>query len=287
MILLPLLIGQSFAARIDGRLDLFAFLCAGLFGLLYQVHLLYTNDHGDEATDRLNTGYWLSGGSRVVPDGVLESEQLLVGARIALALLSAWTVLLALGFERPWMLFACLLAVLLSWAYHRPPLRLSYRGDGEVLQGLGCGVLLPLIGFYLQRATLAGFPWAALLPLYLLFHAGHIVTALPDLRSDQASSKRTLPVRVGEKRARRIVLTLLALCGLSILMAATDLSWTERALVVGPAGVLLAGLALCDLSSRAGTDTLPATRSFVSWVSLSQAWMLCAWIAVLLIGKHT
>ena len=168
MIFIPLAIGQAYALHTNGAFSWAAFAGALLFGVLYQVYLLYTNDHADEAIDRTNEQHWLSGGSRVLPEGKLNGDQLLVGARLALVALAGLSLFLAVFKERPWMPVALLLAAALCWGYNRPPLQLSYRGHGEVLQGLGCGVLLPLIGYYLQQGSLAAFPWLALIPLYLV-----------------------------------------------------------------------------------------------------------------------
>jgi 1,4-dihydroxy-2-naphthoate octaprenyltransferase len=286
MIFIPMLLGKGFAFAADGQLDPAFLLPALLFAVFFQVHLLYTNDHRDESTDRANDQYWLSGGSRVLPQGKLESKDLSMGARIALGLLIALALFMALCADRPWMVAATLSAVALSWAYNRPPLELSYRGYGEVLQGLGCGVLLPLIGFYLQQGNLDWFPWLALVPLYLLFHAGNIVTALPDYRSDKAGGKRTFPVRNSEQAARNTAWRLLGVAALGVALLAEPVPWHQRALIAVPAGLVLAGIAGAGWLQNADADDFPACKSFVTWASLSQAWLLCAWIAVLLTGEH-
>jgi 1,4-dihydroxy-2-naphthoate octaprenyltransferase len=221
----------------------------------------------------------------VLPEGRLQSADLLKGARIALAALLAWTVFLVLVIDRPWMAPATLLALFLGWAYHRPPLHRSYRGHGEILQGIGCGVVLPLIGFYLQQGDLQGFPWLSLVPLYLLFHAGNIVTALPDYRSDRASNKRTYPVRHGERAARNAVMRLLFLACISLLVTFDTTSSAQGMLIIAPAAFLLIGLMASGVHQKAGVDDLAACRSFVGGVSISQAWLLCAWIAVLWTGN--
>ncbi|MEL7313028.1 MAG: prenyltransferase, partial [Pseudomonadota bacterium] len=168
MIFVPLLIGQATAFRYGNTFEWVLLGYSIAFGALYQTYLLYTNDHADEAIDKTNHQYWLSGGSRVLPDGKLTGSQLLAGARVAFGVLLIFTGYLAVFADRPLMLIALGLAVALCWAYNRPPLQWSYRGHGEALQGLGCGVLLPLIGYYLQLGTVAGYPWVTLIPLFLI-----------------------------------------------------------------------------------------------------------------------
>lgn len=286
MILLPLLLGQLLAFDVQGQFSVEMLIYALLFGVIYQVYLLYTNDHADEAVDRISTQYWLSGGSRVLPQGKLGGDDLLVGARVALAALVALTFFIALVGDRPWVWICTLLAVLACHAYHRPPLQLAYRGHGEILQGLACGVLLPLIGFYLQQGSLQQFPWPALVPLYLLFHAGNIITALPDYKADRAVGKRTFPVRVGERNARITAISLLAVACASVPLLAVSASWVWMAIIVAPAGLIIAGLLASGLLNKADVADFPACKAFVTWLSVSQAWLLCAWTGVLLIGAE-
>ncbi|MEM1411934.1 MAG: prenyltransferase [Pseudomonadota bacterium] len=284
MIFLPLLIGQLFAFDRHQQFSLTFFLYALLFGLLYQAYLLYLNDYADEAVDRTNDHYFLSGGSRVLPDGKLQAKHLLAGARVVLVILAALGAWLAIGAERPWFLIGLGLAVVLCWAYNAKPLQLSYRGHGEVLQGLGCGVLLPLIGFYLQQGSLQAFPWLALAPLYLLFHAGNIVTALPDYASDKVGGKHTVPVRIGEQRARKAALLLLLMAYGLVVAVNLALPPVALAIIVVPSLLILVGIVLSGLIIRADSANFGACKRFVSWVSLSQAWVLLAWVGVLLLG---
>ena len=263
MIFIPLAIGQAHALHTYGAFSWAAFAGALLFGVLYQVYLLYTNDHADEAIDRTNEQHWLSGGSRVLPEGKLNGDQLLAGARLALAaLVSTLTMLLAVFKERPWMPVALLLAVALCWGYNRPPLQLSYRGHGEVLQGLGCGVLLPLIGYYLQQGSLAAFSWLALIPLYLVFHAGNIVTALPDYASDKAGNKKTFPVRHGERPARLTAVASLLVAYASFVAVSPQLAPVYLGVVVAPPILILIGVAASGLFANGERSELLALQDF-------------------------
>ena len=284
MIFVPLLIGQAFAFQASGQFSATFFVYALAFGVLYQVYLLYTNDHADAAIDATNEQYWLSGGSRVLPEGKLVAVQLLAGARVTLVVLAGFTVVLGVAAQRPLMPVALLAAVALCWAYNCKPLQLSYRGHGEVLQGLGCGVLLPLIGYYLQSGTLQGFPWAALIPLYLVFHAGNLVTALPDYASDKAGGKRTFPVRRGELPARWTAVVLLGVAYASLFLVAPAFSSAVLMAIVGPAVLVLAGLVLSGLIRRANVSAFSQCKAFVNGVSASQAWFLCAWVGALFLA---
>ena len=205
-IFLPLLLGQALSSCAGGTLDWGIFVLVQLFGLFDQLYIVYANDFADVQTDRLNRTYTpFSGGSRVLVDGDLTRRQLGVAAW-AMALLSiACGVALGLVWGRWLVLPLILVGLALLWAYSYPPLRLSYRGGGEVLQMLGVGIVLPLIGFAAQSGQVATFPWfllIAILPTQLACAMG---TALPDESSDRHSEKRTAPVLLGPTPARLMV----------------------------------------------------------------------------------
>ncbi|MFK8016471.1 MAG: prenyltransferase [Gammaproteobacteria bacterium] len=282
MIFVPLVIGQAMAFHAHQQFAWTFFVYALVFGGLYQVYLLYLNDHADEAIDRTNEQYWLSGGSRVLPQNKLRPSDLLAGATVALALMIGLTLFLAVFVDRLWMPVGATLAIALCWAYNLRPLRLSYRGHGEILQGLGCGVLLPIIGFYLQSGSLRGLPWGALLPLYLIFHAGNIVTALPDYRSDKQGDKRTYPVRHGERQGRTTAVFVLAIAYVSVILVSPALPAIAYAIIVIPSVLILAATVVSGVLRNADVANFPLCKTFVTLISASQAWVLCAWTAALL-----
>lgn len=205
-IALPLVLGQALAAAQGHPWRLSALVVAQAFGLFDQLYIVWANDYADRDTDRQNrTATLFSGGSRVLVEGRLEPAALLRAATSAASLAVAASLLLALA-EGRWLLVPlALVALALLWAYSFPPLRLSYRGGGEVLQALGTAFVLPLYGYYAQVGSTGAFPWlagAVLLPAQL---ACAISTTLPDEPSDRASDKRTAAVRLGPEAAAALV----------------------------------------------------------------------------------
>ncbi|MEO0574231.1 MAG: prenyltransferase [Pseudomonadota bacterium] len=285
MMFIPLLIGQALALQAHDQFSLAFFLGTALFGILFQVHLLYLNDYADAALDQSNEQYWLSGGSRVLPEGKLQRHDLLAGTTVALLLMLGLSLLLGIAQGRPWMFVGVLAAVALSWAYNLRPLQLSYRGHGEILQGLGCGVLLPLIGFYMQQASLSDFPWATLVPLYLIFHAGNIITALPDYQSDKAGRKNTVPVRRGEHRARKAALLLIVLAIVGVVLVSLQMPPLVLTLIALPSSLILFGIMATGTLRMADVANFSICKRFVNWTSASQAWLLCTWSGALMLSR--
>ncbi len=260
-IALPLLFGEALAFAALGRFSLGWMYLAGLFGLLVQLVIVFVNDFADRDTDQLNTTFArFSGGSRVLPEGKLTPALLRRAALVALAAMMLMSVGLALG-GRPWAPLLAFAAALLVWAYNHPPLRLAYRGHGELAQGLGTGVVLPLVGYYFQAGSFHGFTWTALVPMVLLGYVGNILTALPDVPSDRASGKLSYPVRRGQWLARRHALELLAMAtAMSGLVLPGLPTWA--ALVIGAPVLAVAALAVPLLGS-ADAENRPECERFV------------------------
>ncbi len=275
-IAMPLLLGQALAFAAHGSFSWSSLALLHGFGLLDQLFIVFANDSADADTDRLNESYApYSGGSRVVPEGKLTPQSLRVAALVAGAALLALSAWIALGHERPLVLLAAASAICLMWAYSFPPLRLSYRGHGELLQGLGLGVVLPLLAYYVQAGSLAAFPYVVLFPAFVLGYVGNVATSLPDYPSDLASAKRSYPVRVGQYRARRHSLELLALaaCLSPLVIPAAPLAAVGLAVIV-PLGVLAANLPLLGSADAANRTEC---HRFVMVDALALNLILGAW----------
>ncbi|MDH5671433.1 MAG: prenyltransferase [Myxococcales bacterium] len=234
----PLLLGQLWALFLGADFD--GAICGWLmlFGLFDQLFIVYSNDYADRGADALNrTPTLFSGGSRVLVEAVL-TPRALGRAAAATALLTFSTgAVLAFGFGRPLSLPLGVLALLLMWAYSFPPLSLSYRGGGELLQALGVGFCLPLFGFYNQAGTLEGLPWALLVALLPTHLACAAATSLPDADGDRAAGKHSASVVLGRDGARRAIWVLHAL--------------TIASMAVLPAEALAPSLALLGLPALA------------------------------------
>jgi 1,4-dihydroxy-2-naphthoate octaprenyltransferase len=89
-----------------------------------------------------------------------------------------------------------LLGFVVSIGYTAPPLKLVYRGLGEIAVAVGFGPLM-LLGAYVVQTSgaLTWEPFVASLPIALLVMLILYVNEIPDRRGDSRAGKRTLPVR--------------------------------------------------------------------------------------------
>ena len=111
-----------------------------------------------------------------------------------------------------------LAAVLLGYFYTASPLRLAYRGLGEILVFLKagplavCGSYLLFTGNITLEAVLISIPQGLLLTAILF------INEFPDYEADKLAGKRHLVVRIGREKARIFYAVLIIAIYLSVLI---------------------------------------------------------------------
>lgn len=187
-------------------------------------------DLGIEEADRSP----FSGGKRVLVDGLLTKPQTWGVALTGYAVgLGAGIVIVLL--REPSVLWLGMAGVAVAFFYHAPPLKLSYRGLGEIGVGLAYGPFICGGTYLVQRGSLPLEIVLLSIPLGLLISAFLWINEFPDCTADQAAGKRNLVVRLGRRRASRWFA--------GILIAAFGL--LAAAVAFGlPPWVLLGGMAL-------------------------------------------
>ena len=197
---LPISIGAAVAYR-TGFFNWIFFGLTMLGALLIHLGVNTANDYFDarSGADDLNTTPTpFSGGSRVIQYGLLPPQAVfslstsaylggcLIG--IYLAIVQGWPILL-IG----------LLGLLVSYGYTAPPLKLAYRGLGEVAVALGFGPLLVLGAYFAQTHVMSIEPLLISLPVGLLVMLILYVNEIPDRTWDDEASKKTFVTRMGER----------------------------------------------------------------------------------------
>ncbi len=268
-IAVPLVLGQVAAWHVTGRLS-WRWLAAALFwGLLDHLFVIFSNDFADREADSGRRTI-LSGGSGVIADGRLTPRQVRRAAQGAGISLVLYSCLLAVV-GRGWTPLYGLAAILLIWLYSFPPVRLSYRGGGELLQGIGVGIGLPSLGYYLQTEAPFAPGWV-ILPAALLGVCSNVLTALPDVEDDARAKKRTWPVRLGIRSGRRFGSAGIAFAAFGIFL------WTPEVSV--PAKAVLAIVPLLPLLIGA-RDEEPLHAAW--WSSLALNLLLALWILAMIL----
>ena len=175
-----------------------------------------------------------SGGKRVLVDGLLTHGQTIAVAVVAYAI--GIGMGLAISAERhPGVLWLGLAGIWLAYFYHAPPIRLSYRGLGELAVAAAYGPLIACGTYLVQRREWSEAVFLASLPLGFLIATFLWICEFPDLRADRAAGKKTLVVTLGPNVASRVYLVLaLTAYGAIALLPAMGL---PRSVWLGLAGI--------------------------------------------------
>lgn len=218
-------LGVATALQPSGTLALAPFWLglACLFAL--EAATVFVNELVDWESDRHNRHAGpFTGGSRVLVDGLLTRHDLGIGTGVALAVSATLALLLPAGGA---YLPLGLLAVL-AIGYTAPPLKLCWRGLGEIDVAATHSVLVLLFGHMLQGGRLADpLPWAVGLPLFFSILPSITLSGIPDHDADRAAGKRTLAVLLGPRGAVRFaqgatIVTVLAAAALQFAGPFTD-----------------------------------------------------------------
>jgi 1,4-dihydroxy-2-naphthoate octaprenyltransferase len=133
----------------------------------------------------------------------------LIRAAVAVNLADV-AILAILVAARGWVVLAFGLGgVLLNVAYTAPPLRLKKRGLGELDVMLVWGPLMIAGTYYAAIGSVPWQVWAASIPYGLLCTAVLMGKHIDKLPWDAAAGVRTLPVMLGEPRARVVTIGLM------------------------------------------------------------------------------
>ena len=227
-VLLPVLVGLSLGYQPGSDQSWAVIVLALCLAVCMQWTIVLLNDYADYQADvRHANKYPELFDQRVLVEGMLVPQQV---ARAGL-LTGLGTLLSAGGLWYMGRLYVLLLAavgLLLLWAYSFAPLRLNYRGGGELLEAAGLGGVMPLIGYAALRVEWDYEELLLLVPILLYGLIGALVSGLKHEPADRDNGKKTFTVWVGSGRVRRIVwgmqITSRVWCGLLFLSGSYGLS---------------------------------------------------------------
>ncbi len=198
--ILPISIGAVIAYR-AGFFDWALFALTMIGALLVHLGVNTANDYFDarSGADDINTTPTpFSGGSRIIQYGLL--PPLTVFSLSTGAYIGGCLIGLYLAYTRGLpVLIIGLLGLLTSYGYTAPPLKLVYRGLGELAVAVGFGPLLVLGSYFVQAQALSLEAFLASLPIGLLVMLILYVNEVPDRTWDEEAKKRTLVAMMPEE----------------------------------------------------------------------------------------
>ena len=244
----PVLVGTAVAA--GSGIVWWRAAAALVVALALQVAANYANDLSDgvRGTD---------GQDRVGPQRLLGSG-LATPQEVRLAMLGAFGVaavagLLLAAAVTPWLLVVGAASMAAGWLYTGGPSPYGYLGLGEVFVFIFFGLVATVGSTYVHQRQVPAVAWAAATAVGLLACALLVVNNLRDRPADAEAGKRTLAVRMGDRRTRVLYVVLVDGALVVGSLCALDRRWAF--LVLG-AGVLAGPAVRVVLGGAEGRDLI-------------------------------
>ena len=221
-VIVPSLLGTAIVWYRTGKFYWQYFLLATLAVVFINAGTNLTNDYFDHQSrsDDINREATpFSGGSRVIQENLISPGRIYRTSLIFFGL--AALIGLYLTFARGLLVLVIgILGVLSGYFYTASPIRIGYRGWGELVAGLNCGPLVVAGAYYVQAQTLSLEALFISIPVGLLIAAVLYINEFPDHACDKVAGKNTLIVTMGRERARKGFYSLLLGTYLFIILGA-------------------------------------------------------------------
>ncbi len=163
---------------------------------------------GNDETNRNFSPF--NGGSRVIQEGLVSRRTVGLISLISFVIATGIGLVIWLLTPGNWILYLGLFGLVTGAIYAAPPLKLGYRGLGELIVALDVALLPVLGGYYVQVGSFHPSAFYAGIAAAFLILGVIWVNQIPDIEADAAVGKRTLVVRLGARRSRSIFVVIIA-----------------------------------------------------------------------------
>jgi 1,4-dihydroxy-2-naphthoate octaprenyltransferase len=255
--------------QLDHRVSWPNALLALVVALAVQIGTNYVNDYadGERGTDESRVGPL-----RLVAGGLATVREVKVAAAAAFGVAGIAGLVLAARVTW-WLVPLGAICFVAGWAYTGGPKPYGYYGFGELFVFVFFGLVATAGSAYVQHAPFLwlaqgtvyatpfdwGFALWAGVPVGLVAAALLQANNLRDIETDTVSSKRTLAVRLGRRRAGLLYCYTLMAVAVSVGVLYGYRPWALLALAATPLAILPVRLALSDRDGRRLLPMLGAT----------------------------
>lgn len=269
----PVLVGTAAAVEAAEELRAGAFVAALIGSIFIQVGTNLANDYSDarrgaDEVDRL-------GPVRVTAAGLVAPRRVLVVTWLAFAVAILAGIYLAVV-AGPVILVVGAVSILAGVLYTGGPRPYGYAGMGELFVFLFFGLVAVNGSYFVQVERLDWLPFALSIPSGLLSTAILVVNNVRDIETDRRAGKRTLAVRLGRDRARRLYMAFVVTGFVGLPLALLVTGGPEGALL----GLLAAPLAPAPLRAVATRTDGPALNAALAATGA----LLAAWSVLVATG---
>jgi 1,4-dihydroxy-2-naphthoate octaprenyltransferase len=217
-------------------------------GVWLQIGVNYANDYSDGVKGSDDNRI---GPTRLVASGLATAVQVKRAAFISFGIASIAGIWLSL-LSSPWLIVVGVAAIAAAWGYTGGKNPYGYSGLGEVSVFVFFGLTATVGTFYAQTGRVTALSLLCAIPMGALSCAILAVNNIRDRAQDELVGKRTLAVRVGDSKARKGFVALLAIAHISAL--ATLVPSSLLTLAVLP---LTISLSRAVLSGASGPNLIP------------------------------
>ena len=226
----PVLVGTALIRRDHHSINYLNALLALFVSLLLQIAVNYSNDYSDgiRGTDNNRVGP-----VRLVASGLASARAVKQAAFICFAIASALGTILAIRVSW-WLVLVGLVSIFAAWNYTGGKRPYGYSGLGEISVFIFFGLVATVGSYVVQSHRIS---WQSVLisvPDGALSCSLLAINNLRDLPKDSLVGKKTVAVRLGDKRARAMFNALLLLAHLAGLLAAFITPWALITLLFVP-----------------------------------------------------
>ncbi len=207
------LLGALFALIVGATFDIYKFIFGYFIVFTSVFSAVYINNYNDVGIDKYSTSTLFSGGSKIL----IEHPELRKLAKWMAISLFSLSIVLAFVFmvvySYPITFFVFVISAnMFAWFYTSPPIKLVYRGFGELTTMIGAGFLIPGFGYYVVMGQINVLFFLFAIPFLFYGFALAIIFEIPDADADRQGHKKTLIVRKGIRfgLALNVVLSFLA-----------------------------------------------------------------------------
>src|SRR3954451_15878481 len=216
----PVLVGTALA-QTEGTFKPLRFVCALIGSIFIQIGTNLANDYSDarrgaDTEDRL-------GPVRVTAGGLVPPRRVLIWTYVAFGIAVLAGVYLIAG--AGWQLLAVGVASIVAGVlYTGGPKPYGYEGLGELFVFLFFGIVAIVGSYFVQTEDLNRTAFDLSVPVGLLAAAILVVNNVRDIDTDRRAGKRTLAVRVGREKARRLFTLMIAFAYIALIGIVFELS---------------------------------------------------------------
>ena len=213
-----------------------------------QIGVNYANDYSDgvKGTDEIRVGP-----TRLVASGLASAKSVKNAAFISFAIASIAGVWLSL-LTSPLLILIGILAIAAAWGYTGGKNPYGYSGLGELSVFTFFGLVATMGTYYAQTEKITLNSFIIAIPMGALSCAILAVNNIRDRAQDELVGKKTLAVRLGDAKARRIFVALLVTA--HVAAVATLVPTALLTLVVAPMSYSISKLVLSGVN---GKDLIP------------------------------